>query len=247
MKHEEYLKLIHREIDGELDSREQERLQSYRDQDKAAGNTYIILHRTVAMVSDLQQYDPPEDLTERIMNSVDAPVHTAGRPEPPKTLIGFLAPRRSWAFAFAAVVVLFTVLVSVLDHGDSSIESDVTGTMKAGDQETRTYAMADGDLSARFGLTIADGKYTVSGQIAYTGGYQVRIRFYPTGSVSLGKYDATQNSFTVHTENDEYVFNSRASRQFDLMFQSAGEPASMMEITIDAEGKTPLTRKISLK
>jgi len=246
MKREEYLNLIHREIDGELDSSEKESLQKLLDRDIFASNTHNLLTRSVALVSQIEQYDPPVDLTKRIMKAVGTPVHAA-RPEPLKALIGFLAPRRSWAFAFAAVVVIFTVLVSVLDHGDSPVESDVTGTMGNGDLVARTVAMADGDLSAHFGLTAVDGRYALSGQIAYTGGYRVRIRFYPAGSVSLSRNDAEQNSLAVHTENDVYVFDGRADGQLDLKFQAAGDPVSTMEITIDAEGRTPLTRKISLK
>jgi hypothetical protein len=247
MKREEYLKLIHDEIDGELDTNEQERLQNLLDQDKVAYNIHDLMHRTVALVSHMQQFDPPSDLTDRIMKSVGKPGRTAERPEYFKALISFLAPRRSWAFAFAAVVVIFTFLVSVLDRGESPVESDVTGTMGTGDQVSRTFSMTDGDLKAQFGLTAADGAYALSGQIAYAGGYRIRIRFHPEGSVSLIKNNTEQNSFTVRKEDNSYILDGRADRRFDLLFQAAGAPASTMDVTIEAEGRAQLTRKISLK
>jgi hypothetical protein len=140
------LELIHAEIDGELDGRQNAELARCLLADPEVRALREDLRRLCTALDALEDVDPPPQLRQSIVDAL--PQST-----PSRARSWWSAPRLRYAALIAAVLGAGTVVYETLD-GPRPATSDVAGTMAAADAPTTldTVRLGNGAASGRVSL-----------------------------------------------------------------------------------------------
>jgi len=244
MNNPEYIRLIHKHIDGELNADEQKGLQDILDRDPKVRRIHDLLVRSVRAIGDLPLHEPPAGILENIKRHIKPARYKVRQTTFLESLFTFLEPRRGWVVAFASVLLIGIVIVSVLGPGGPENVADLSGTIGAGVPAESDFVLQGEHFKGTFQLKVVDQEYHLKGAIEHIDDFDIRIQFNPAGSVRfLENRDMDRPSEIKMIEN-ALVLHDRGRTKFDLIFSKTRVKATSVSIEITPVGESTLEKKI---
>jgi hypothetical protein len=112
-----YIELIHQEIDGRISPKDHEKLKHYLEANPEAKQLMADLRNLSTLLENTEEVEPPIELRERILQSVDFHKYPLPqRQHPLKSLMAY-RPRFRYAYAFAGGFA-FGLLIALLLMGE---------------------------------------------------------------------------------------------------------------------------------
>ncbi len=149
MNESDLLKLINKQIDGEISIGEKESLDHVLISDDKIRQKYENMQKTVAALDRVPLIDPPASLADNIWDKIDPHRYQKSVPIRQKfntLIIKFIRPRRQMAVAFAAGLLIGAFCVGLLTQYDSYSVSDISGSIgvdQTGNMQHFTLQSAD--------------------------------------------------------------------------------------------------------
>lgn len=156
MNESDLLKLINKQIDGEISIGEKESLDHVLISDDQIRQKYENLQKTVAALNRVPLIDPPSSLANNIWEKIDPHRYQKSVPIRQKfntLIIEFIRPRRQMAVAFAAGLLIGAFCVGLFTQYESYSFSDISGSIGA--DQTRNvqhFTMQSADVTGIFRL-----------------------------------------------------------------------------------------------
>ncbi len=246
MNSPEYLKLIHQQLDGELDELQKQHLNKILREDVTARKTYEHLVSAMEAVKRLPHHDPPADLVKNVMHRIDPSRYAVRRFNLLEPILAFMEPRRGWVAAFASIIFIGVVLLSVVSYHEPENVSDLTGTIGANFPGTTMFSLSGKKFNGTFKFYSDDQKYILESGVEQGGDYMIRIQFYPGGSARLVDSKTESSTCAIEEKQNTILLQDRGKNNFVLTFSKTRVMASSVTINIDAPGESPLSKKIIL-
>ena len=247
MKNKKYLDLIHRAIDGELEAGEQEALQDILAKDEDLHRIHAHLTKTAATVAKVPEKDPPRDLIKNVMGQIDPSRYSVKKPGLLESLLTFLEPRRGLATAFAAIILIAVVFITVSDFPEPDQLSGLTGTIGSPRQEVDRFALNGQDFRSMFRINTLEDRYLIEGNVQFDGDYRIHIYFHPEGSVVIDDKNSRSGTAQLAFDDDSYVLARTGEHEFSLVFKIARNIPDYVSITVEPAGDAVISKKIILQ
>jgi len=252
MTNSEVLKLIQKNIDGELTPEEKKQLQDYLADDKFASNSAEDISATVKILERVPLLDPPQNLVKKIMAAIDTKRYQPEYSEKPgvmDALVEFFTPRKQWVFAFATGFIIATIMFTLFIRKESPAEYDVMGSIGIEQNVALEYkhhtVINSADVSALLEVYQGPGVLQVNIDCKTDKKCQIDLRL-STGIFHLSNYQAAKNSpLQLKTQSDGLVLLSETSNQYSFTF-TGDFNSGFLEALLIVENNSPVSEKIIL-
>jgi hypothetical protein len=156
MNESEILRMINKQIDGEITEAEKETLDQVLKSDKSLRLQLENMQKAVDVIENIPEIDPPTSLTSDILSQID-PLRYK-KPDPfwqklSLAISDFIAPRRRVALAFVSGLVLGACCISLFSNYESLSHTDLTGTIGLNQGSTiQHFSMQSEGITGEFSL-----------------------------------------------------------------------------------------------
>lgn len=251
---QEYIELIHKEVDGATTPEETSRLKAFMADNIEAGRLFAELSKLTKVLVDVGQVEPPAGMKKRILDSIQPAVK---RVEPNRgpwvTIINAIHSRDvvGYACSLAAGVVIALAAAAWFIPGMNEPgllnQNHLSGTILPGaiignleTVDTKEYNLAgvSGSLTTRNtgSLVIAD-LVVVSAQPV-----EFEIGFDPATLGFVGLSHVEQSEFALRTGPGRIQLSSEGSdlsgqNRFQLQFKKVADRNSLITMTVRISGK----------
>ncbi len=244
MHNHEYIRLIHKHIDRELNADEENILQNILNRDPQARRIHDLLVKSVGAISNLPLHEPPAGILESIKRRIK-PVPAKSRQRIMlESLFAFLEPRRGWVVAFASILLIGIVIISVLGPEGPENVTDLSGTIGAGLPAESNFILQGEHFIGTFQLQSVDQEYRLKGSIEHSNDFNIRIQFNPAGSVRFLDNRDRDKSSEIEIVEDALVLHDREKTKIDLFFSKTRIEATSVSIEITPAGESTIEKKI---
>lgn len=156
MNESDLLKLINKQIDGDISVDEKESLEHVLSSDKKTRQKNENIQQIVAALDRVPLIDPPSSLADNIWERIDPHRYQKSVPNRQKfstLIIEFIRPRRQMAVAFAAGLLIGAFCIGLFTQYESYSFSDISGSIGA-DQTSNVqhFTMQSADVTGIFRL-----------------------------------------------------------------------------------------------
>jgi len=156
MNESDLLKLINKQIDGEISISEKDSLDHILISDEKIRQKYENMQKTVATLDRVPLIDPPASLANNIWEKIDPHRYQQSVPVWQKfntLIIEFIRPRRQMAVVFASGLLIGAFCVGLLTQYESYSFSDISGSIGA-DQSgnVQHFTLQSDDVTGIFRL-----------------------------------------------------------------------------------------------
>jgi hypothetical protein len=247
MNNKNYLDLIHREIDGELEPGEREVLQEILVKDEELRRMHANLAKAAATVAKVPEKDPPRDLVKNVMARIDPSRYTVKKPGLLESLITFFEPRRGLAAAFAAIILIAVVFISVSDFPEQDRLTELTGTIGSPRQQVDEFTLNGQNFRSMFRINSLEDRYLVEGKVNFDGDYRIRIYFHPEGRVLTDDKNSRAGAGQLAFHDNSYVLVRNGDHEFSFVFKITRDIPDYVAITVEPVGDAVISKKIILQ
>ena len=225
MTDSDILKLIQKNIDGELSPDEKIQLQEYLANDEFAIKTYENMNETAQILDQVELLDPPKNLVKRVMTVIDRKKynqHVSEKTSVFDFLIDIIATRKQWAIAFATGFIIAALMFTFFIRKESPAEYDVMGSIgidhDAALEFKQSTVLNSANSSVIFNLSQGPGILQIIIDCKTDKICQIDLRF-SSGTIHLSDYKPTVNSSVqLKTHSDGISLSTETNNQFSFTF-----------------------------
>ena len=253
MVEQQYLELIHKDIDGAITPEEQAQLQAYLSTNPEVRKIHRELSGLARALDDLPALDPPLGLKRGIMGRIAAGKNRAGQ-----RLGGIIehpgnAGRWKLAYGFVAGMAagfLLLALAGEIFHAETTLNiADLQGTLvisEAPDAETAAgQSLEAPGINGALHLRHSADTGILALDISAAGETGIDLSYDAT-ALQLSGFIAREGGIAaLENQNGRIRFDHRGSNRYSLIFRkiSAGDPPTL-KLELSADGKVLLAREI---
>jgi hypothetical protein len=219
-----YLRLLHRQFDGQITIREARRLQHYLERDPDARKLARELQHSVQLLEQIPAEEPPANLKKQVMNSID-PLRYQPKPkwQPIAQTRPFFNARTGLAFAVGLSIGLL-IAVLLIPQITKQFYSDPTGMsgniglpIEGNFQPFRTIPVETDHCTGDIQLLNRKTDLLILAELMSADSIQTRISF-PVGMFSLHHFQAAELKNYQMDQSDNYISVTASGHQkFSLL------------------------------
>jgi hypothetical protein len=243
-----YLKLIHKEIDGEISAENKNKLLTYLSQNDEAHAVYDQLRYTTNLLKNVPEVESPPDLTSDIMNSINFNRYSnemKTRFDFVRIINWFIKPTPKPAYAFALGLIfglIFYAIVIMMVFKEQPVDlADLYGTISTVDksevENISTHAVDLPGANGSINLRRIHNTLLFEINIQPTDNFELKMK-YDTDDFAFAAYHPLCPAHTNFDNQESSIsISSSDNAAFVLFFTKNQDIESSLDLTIETTGK----------
>jgi hypothetical protein len=242
MNESEVLRIINKQIDGEISETEMESLNHILESDENLRRQYQNMKKTVDTLERIPEIDPPSSLTNDIMSTIDAQRYQRTESLWQKinqAISDFMAPRGRVAMAFVSGLVIGACCIGLISNYETLSNTDVSATIGADHiNNMQHYTMQSTNLNAELSLEKLPSQLIYQAKIQTDHSFVMLIEFDSPGYY-LVKYESISGvPVFIESENRQIQLTANSGSEVRLIFNGKNPGDDGLRLTITSQDET---------
>lgn len=244
MNKEYFIELIHSEIDGTISHEEKEKLHQYLARDAEINQLYLQLVNSQQIIDRSEQIDPPDEMKDFILNSIDQNKYTVEKKANLFNRINdFIiktkpTPKYAYSFSIGLVLGAFAILMLLHDFDNlPNIDSKISGaiiseTVSGSFEITDNLEIDKPEVTGN--IRVSRSSDLVKLELFITSEHNIEIKTEfdsnDIGFISFGQLHDTEEK--LNSGVGSLIFDHQGSNNYVLFFSNRSAGQSQIGIKI---------------